>query len=273
MAEADGRARPLAGGTDLIAQMKEGRRIPRVVVDVKKIPELNVLDLDEGEGLRIGAAVPLVDIIAFPPVRERFGDIAYACSLIGSVQIQSRATIGGNLCNAAPSADMAPPLICHDATAIIAGRGGVSSVAAEGFFVGPGRTILAPGELLVELRLPIPSSRSAAAYMRLIPREEMDIAVAGVGSLVVMEPDLRTCRGGRIALCAVAPTPIRAVEAERYLAGRVLGEAAMAEAGRLAAEASRPIDDVRGSAAYRRELVKVLTRRTLAQSLADLQRR
>ncbi|MBI4308475.1 MAG: xanthine dehydrogenase family protein subunit M [Chloroflexi bacterium] len=271
LASANGDARPLAGGTDLIAQMKENRRTPRLVVDVKHIPELMRLDYSESRGLRIGAAVPCSAIAEHPIVRARYPMIDQACRLVGSIQIQNRASVGGNLCNAAPSADTAPPLLTLKARAVIAGPQGRRNVLLEEFFASPGKTVLGPGELLVEIVVPTPPARSAGCYLRFIPREEMDIAVAGVGSLVVLEPrGGKRCHDARIALAAVAPTPLRAREAEERLRGRVIDARAVEEAGEMAAAACKPISDVRGSAEYRRELVKVLTRRTLRACLERL---
>ena len=265
LAEASGEARPLAGGTDLIAQMKENRRSPSLVVDVKKIPELNILSYEAG--LRIGAAVSCTHIAGFEPVRLHYPALAEACALVGSYQIQNRAALGGNFCNAAPSADAVPPALSYSATLVIAGPNGQREIPSEYFFVGPGQTVLEKGEILVEIVLPPPPPRSGAAYLRFIPREEMDIAVAGVGSFVQLSPDARTCEQARIVLAAVAPTPVRAQEAEAFLTGRDLDETALAHAGELASQAASPISDVRGSAAYRIELVKVLTRRTLGTAL------
>ena len=265
LAEAGGEARPLAGGTDLIAQMKEKRRSPALVVDVKKIPELNVLSYETG--LRIGAAVSCTQIAEFEPVRVHYPALAEACALIGSYQIQNRAALGGNFCNAAPSADAIPPAIAYGATLVVAGPNGQREIPAEDFFVGPGQTVLEKGEVLVEIALPPPPTHSGAAYLRFIPREEMDIAVAGVGSFVQLGPDARTCEQARIVLAAVAPTPVRAEGAEAFLIGRALDETTLAQAGELASQAASPISDVRGSAAYRIELVKVLTRRTLGVAL------
>ena len=235
LSEANGEARPLAGGTDLIAQMKENRRSPSLVVDVKKIPELNILAYDAG--LRIGAAVSCTQIAGFEPVRVHYPALAEACALIGSYQIQNRAALGGNFCNAAPSADAVPPAVSYGATLVIAGPGGRREVPAADFFVGPGQTVLAKGEVLVEIVLLPPLPHSGAAYLRFIPREEMDIAVAGVGSCVQLSPDNHTCAQARITLAAVAPTPVRAQEAEAFLAGRPLDETTIAQAGELA---SRP---------------------------------
>ena len=266
LSRANGEGRLLAGGTDLIAQMKENRKAPALVVDVKRIPELNVLSWDEKQGLRVGAAVSCARIASFPAVRERYLALAEACGLIGSVQIQNRAAVGGNFCNATPSADTVPPIISYGGKVTIAGSNGRRELPAEEFFVGPGQTVLGKGEILVEIAIPVPPSHSGAAYLRFIPREEMDIAVAGVGSFVQFSADGRRCEQARITLAAVAPTPMRAREAEAFLAGQAPDQAAFTQAGLLAARAAKPISDVRGSAAYRIELVKVLTRRTLQKA-------
>src|SRR5438876_8180661 len=267
LSRADGEGRPLAGGTDLIAQMKENRRSPKLVVDVKKIPDLNDLSWDAQNGLRIGAAVSCSRISAFAPVRERYPALAEACALIGSVQIQNRAALGGNFCNAAPSADAVPPVLSYGGKVIVAGPTGRRELPAEGFFVGPGQTVLGKGEILVEITIPIPPPHSGAAYLRFIPREEMDIAVAGVGSFVRLSADRQRCEQARITLAAVAPTPVRAREAGGFFAGKTLDQATLKPAGESVARAAMPISDVRGSAPYRIELVKVLTRRTLQRAL------
>lgn len=263
--------RVLAGGTDLIVQMKEGKVSPAVVVDVKNIRELNRLESDGDGTLHIGAAVSLSRITAFPPVMEKFGMLHQACSLIGSVRIRNRATMGGNICNAAPSADSASPLLCLGARAIIAGlKGKTRTVPLDSFFVGPGQTVLADDELLVEIEIPAPPAASAGAYLRHTPREEMDIAVVGGASFLVMDTQEKQCREARIALGAVAPTPIRAPEAEVFLKGRPLSDDVIEEASVIAAGAASPISDMRGSAEYRRELVKVLVRKTLREAWRTL---
>ncbi len=259
------KAKVLAGGTDLLVQMKEGRVHPAVIVDMKNIPELNCLECDKDGTLHIGAAVSLSKIIAFPTVIQKFDMFHQACSLIGSAQIKNRATAGGNICNAAPSADAPPPLLCLGAKAISAKAGGTRTVPLESFFCGPGQTILAFNEILVELEVPAPPALSAGCYLRHTPREEMDIAVVGVASFLVLANDNR-CREARIALGAVAPTPIRVPEAEAILTGGILSESAIEQAAEQAAKSARPISDVRASAEYRRELVKVLTRQTLKRA-------
>ncbi len=269
LARANGDARCLAGGTDLIAQMKEGRRSPSLIVDVKRIPDLMRLEYADRRGLRLGAGVSCSAIYEHPVVREKYPIIVDACSLVGSLQIQNRASVGGNLCNAAPSADTAPAFLALNATAVVVGPLGRRQIPLTEFFVGPGKTVLGPGELLVDVIVPPPPARSAGNYLRFIPRNEMDIAVAGVGSVVVLGAK-GVCRDARIALASVAPVPMRAHGAEERLRGRPLDAEAIREAGALAAAECKPISDVRGSADYRRHLVNVLTQRTLRACLKQL---
>lgn len=266
LAEASGVARPLAGGTDLITQLKEGRRQADLVVDLKRIPDLNVLESNGAGGLRIGAAVSCARLQADTVIQQLYPALAHVCGIIGSYQIQNRATLGGNLCNASPSADSVPALIVHDAVAVIAGPSGRRTVPVEEFCTAPGRTVLQRGEILVEIQVPAPPARFGAVYQRFIPRNEMDIAVVGVGS------SLRLGAGGevesaRIALAAVAPVPLRVQAAEAVLVGKKPSPELFSQAGKVAAEACSPISDVRGSADYRRHLVSVLTGRTLAGAL------
>jgi carbon-monoxide dehydrogenase medium subunit len=266
---AKGQARALAGGTDLIAQMKAGRRAPGLVLDVKRIPECMALSYGK-KGLRIGAAATCSAIARHPAVAESYPALAHACRLVGSVQIQNRAALGGNLCNAAPSADTSPVVICLGGRARIAGPKGTREVSVESFFTGPGATVLAPDELLVEVIIPPPAPYSACRYERFTPRAEMDIAFAGVGSWLRLDPKTKRCAEARIVLGAVAPTPVRASEAERSLAGQPLTAQAIRDAAEQAVASAKPISDQRASAAYRLELVKVLTRRTLSACAKDL---
>jgi CO/xanthine dehydrogenase FAD-binding subunit len=260
-------ARILAGGTDLVVQMKYGRVHPAVIVDVKKIPDLNRLEWTDDRGLFIGAAVPVSRIISFPPIESKYGVLHSACSLIGSFQLRSRATVGGNICNAAPSADSVPPLLCLEARAVIAGPAGRRDITLRDFFVGPGKTVLTSTELLVGIEIPPPLASSSGCYLRHIPRQDMDIAVVGVASYLVFGPEVGRCREARIALGAVAPTPMRAAGAESLLRGKNIARETIEEAANLAAEAALPISDMRGSANYRSELVRVLTRRTLEKAM------
>ncbi|MCY4555971.1 MAG: xanthine dehydrogenase family protein subunit M [Chloroflexi bacterium] len=256
------RARPLAGGTDIIVQLRGGRRELDVLVDAKSIPELNQIELTDS-GLRLGAAVPCYEIYQNQAVAAAYPGLIDAAGLIGSIQIQGRASIGGNLCNAAPSGDSIPPIITLSGEAHINGPNGWRAVAAEDFCTGPGRSVLEPGEILVGIQIPAPAANSGTAYLRFIPRNEMDIAVAGVSSSVVLDASGQTVQSARIALASVGPTPILATAAGDSLAGKGVSDDAIAEAGRLASEAATPITDMRGTIRQRHHLVDVLTRRTL----------
>ena len=255
--------RVLAGGTDLILQVKQGLISPSLLVDVKNIPELNRLEWTRNGGLHIGAAVPLARLVESPLLAEKYGILAQACGVIGSMQIRNRGTMGGNICNAAPSADSAPPLLCLGAIAVASSGAVTRKIDLERFFTGPGKTALRRNELLVEIEVPTPPARSAGCYMRHTTREEMDIAVAGVASFLVLSPRSTKLKTVRIALGAVAPTPIRAYGAEALLTGKAVTQESIEAAAAEAAQEAQPISDIRASAEYRRELVKVLTRRTL----------
>jgi carbon-monoxide dehydrogenase medium subunit len=257
------KAKVLAGGTDLIAQMRAGSLQPDFIIDVKKIPELNRLELSADKTLHIGAAVPLSKICALPPVIQKFAILHQGCSVIGSTRIRNRATMGGNICNAAPSADSVPALLCLGTKASIASSAGTRVIPLNSFFRGPGKTALAYNELLVEIEIPAPPAHSAGYYLRHTPREEMDIAVVGVAVFLIFAPRSKVCQEARIALGAVAPTPIRVPQAEALLAGKKPGEADIEKVAEKVAEAASPISDIRSSAEYRRELLKVLTRRTI----------
>jgi xanthine dehydrogenase FAD-binding subunit len=255
--------RLLAGGTDLLVQMKEAGVHPPYVVSLRRLRELRGITFDEQQGLRIGAMTTMAEVADNPIVRKRYPVLVDGASVVGSVQTRNMATIGGNICNAAPSADTAPPLLVLGSQVEIAGSGGRRQVPVEGFFAGPGRTILGRNEILIGLAIPTPAPRSGGLYERHTPRAEMDIAVVGVAALVTLEPDRDLIREVRIALGAVAPTPLRAPETEAFLAGQPPSEDVFERGAERAAEASRPISDVRGSAAFRRHLVRVMTARCL----------
>ena len=263
-------ARILAGGTDLILQMKQGQVHPSLVVDVKKVPELNRLEWSEPGGLHVGAVVPLNKLVTFTAILERYNILAQACSLIGSQQIRNRGTIGGNICNAAPSADSVPALLCLGARAVLASSNGTRKIDLNDFFMAPGKTAIGDDELLVEIEVPTPPVLSAGCYLRHTTREEMDIAVVGVASLITLSLQDKTVKEARIALGAVAPTPVRAHNAEAFLVGKSVTPDIIEEAAEKAAVETSPISDLRGSAEYRHEIVKVLTRRTLRKACEEL---
>jgi carbon-monoxide dehydrogenase medium subunit len=257
-------ARALAGGTDILVQVRENRRDAELLVDLKNVAELNALRFDARDGLTLGAAVPCYRVAEHPDVRQHYPGLVDGVALIGGVQIQSRASVGGNLCNGSPAADSVPALIALGASAAIATAGGTRrTVPVEQFCTGPGRTLLGPGEVLVHLHLPPPAPNAGSAYLRFIPRNEMDIAVVGAGVALALDGDRTTCRSARVALAAVAPTPLLVPEAGTALAGSQLADADLERAAALARAAARPISDMRGSADYRRHLVGVLVRRAL----------
>lgn len=258
-------ALPLAGGTDLLVQIKEHRRPVEAVLSLKRVPEVHQLSLNGT--LAFGSAVPLAQIAAEQQIRQNYTALADGAALIGSVQIRSVATVGGNLCNASPSADTAPPLLVLKAQAVIATAEGERTVPLAEFFQGPGRTALQPGELLKEIVVPQPPVRSGSCYLRHTPRAAMDIAVVGVAAAISLDAE-GIIAGACLALGAVAPTPIRAAAAEALLPGQRLTGELLAEVGHVAAQEASPIDDLRASAEYRRHLVSVLTQRALGQALA-----
>ena len=255
----------VAGGTDLLPQLKNGVLKPGWVVDLSAVAELRTIsDAPDGR-LRIGASVTARELELDARVRSRFPALAESAAMVGSVQVRNLATLGGNLCNAAPSADMAPPLLALDAEAVIAGPSGQRRVPMASFFLGVRRTVLAPGELLLEIVVPAQGAHSGGNYLRHTPRRELDIAVVGVASQVTLTGG--KCTAARIALAAVAPVPLRATDAEQALVGQPLTPQQIERAADLASGAARPIDDHRGSIEFRNHLVRVLTRRTLTTAL------
>lgn len=264
---ADSQAPPLARGTDLIAQPREGERMRSIVLDLQRIPELNRLEYDERNGLRIGAAIPFASILEFPPARRLYPMLADGFRLLGPPETQALATLGGSLGQATPSQDLGPPLICLRASAAIFGPHGWSELGVEALFPRAGRTGLQPGEFVVDVRLPAAPPRSNGAYLRAAPQEEMNIGMLGVGAFLVMEEDLATCCGARLALGALAPEPLRALEAERFLAGKRLEDVILREAGELAARSVRPGNEAGESAEGLLVLVRVLTPRAILGAL------
>jgi xanthine dehydrogenase FAD-binding subunit len=267
LSKANGRARILAGGTDIIVQLREGLRDADLVIDVKKIPELMELSYSPETGLRLGASVPCHRIYEHADISRAYAALADAARIVGGWQIQSRASIGGNLCNSSPAADTIPALIALGARAVIAGTSGQRDVPVEEFCTSPGKNILQPGELLVVLLLPAAQGNSGSAYERFIPRNEMDIAVVGAAAWVSLSPDGKTIDRARIGLGAIAPTPQLAADASAWLGGKPANDDTFAQAGELAKKVTSPITDMRGTAEYRTHLVGVLVKRTLSRAV------
>lgn len=263
LAEHGNRARPLVGGTDLLVQLRGGRFELDAVVDIKGVPEANALQVN-GD-LRVGAAVPCARFYEHEDIRRSYPGLIDSAELVGGIQIQSRASMVGNLCNAAPSADTIPSLIVHKAEAVVASAKGSRTVPVEAFCTGPGKTVLQDGEWVVELRIPAAPPRFGAAYERFIPRNEMDIAVAGAGSSVTLGEDGKIT-DARIALASVAPTPLFAKDAGESLVGKEPSGENLEAAAALAAQAVSPIADMRGTVEQRKHLSAVLSRRTLEKA-------
>jgi carbon-monoxide dehydrogenase medium subunit len=257
-----GKARPLAGGTDLIDHVRMGRLEPDAMIDVKKIAELNILELGP-DGLRLGASVPCCRVYGHAKVVEHYSALADSAQIIGGVQIQSRASFGGNLCNSGPAADSTPAMIALGGRCVIASHSGTREVPVEEFCTGPGKNVLQPGELLVEIRFPARPANSGSHYRRFIPRNEMDIAVVGVGASVTLDATGQKFLDARIALGAVAPTPLYATAASAALVGQPVNDETIAKAAAAARSIASPITDMRGTREYRLHLVGVLTERVV----------
>jgi carbon-monoxide dehydrogenase medium subunit len=259
--ESNGQSSILAGGTDLLVQIKQERIRPQVVVSLRDIDGLDSIRTGT-DGVTIGAMTPLRAVETAEEILEHWRPVAEAASWIGSVQVRNRATLGGNLCNAAPSADMAPILMAYGASAVLSDGQMDRSVPLEDFFTGPGETALEIGELMKAVQIPHPPSRCFGIYHKAY-RSSMDIAVVGAGVRAVFEPDSQVCQDLRLVLGAVAPTPIRARESERMVVGSQIENGLINRASQKASEEARPIDDVRSTATYRRNMVRVLTRKGL----------
>ena len=265
LADEAGLARVLAGGTDLLVQLRSGRLDPGLVVDVKRIPELRAIAAEDG-GFRIGAAVSGAELGEHAAVAALWPGVVEAAELIGSTQIQGRASMGGNLCNASPAADAVPALIAARAVATVVGPGGRREVPVEEIATGPGETSLAKGEIVVSLFLPPRPPRSGDAYLRFIPRTEMDIAVVGAGVSLTLD-DKGVCSDARVALGAVAARVLLVGGAAETLIGSVGDDAALEALARAASAACRPIDDMRGTKEFRIKVAGVLARRAAETAL------
>lgn len=261
LARYQGRAQPLAGGTDLLVELKEQLRRADCVINIKKIPGIGELSFDAREGLRIGALVTAREIEISAIAQKLYPSLVQATRELGSIQVRNRATIVGNVCRASPSADTLPPLIADGAVVSIHGGNGTRRLLLEEFFTGPGRTVLKPDELVTEIVVPAPLPRTGKVYIKHGRRKAMELATVGVAVSLTENSDVK------IVLGAVAPTPIRAKKAEALLRGRKIDAASIERAAQAAVEESRPISNVRASAEYRLDMVAVLTRRALQRAL------
>lgn len=267
LANGNGDARILCGGTDLLVQLREGRRKAGLVIDIKSIPELTQIKFDPEHELRIGAAASCSQICSDPNVIKHYPGLVDAIKLIGGVQIQNRASVGGNLCNASPAADSIPALIVHEAVCNIAGPNGVHTLPVEEFCIAPGQNALQAGEFLVSINVPTPKEKFGAGYLRFIPRNEMDIAVVGAGASVFLADEGKRFGFAKVALGAVAPTPLFVSEAGDFLAEKAVTRENIKEAARIAQSIARPITDLRGTAEHRKHLCAVLVERALDKAI------
>jgi len=259
-AAAAGAGRILAGGTDLLVQMRNGVVAPGTIVDIKKIGELTSIEETKDGGFRVGAAVSGAVLREHAKLSKVWPGVVEATNLIGSTQVQGRATPGGNLCNGSPAGDSVPAMVAAGAIVTIQGPNGRREMPVEKVPKGPGRLNLEPGEIVVSFTLPPRGKGSSDAYLRMIPRTEMDIAVVGCGVSLTMEGG--TCTAARVGLGAVAPTVLLVEEAAKALIGSRLDDAALAKAAAACSAACRPIDDKRGTIAYRTKVAGVLLKRT-----------
>ncbi|HEX2171221.1 MAG TPA: FAD binding domain-containing protein [Dehalococcoidia bacterium] len=261
-----GDARVVAGGTDVMVQYRDRRIAPDLIVSLHRVPGLERIEV--GDEVRIGPLVTATQVIRHSDVQARYPALIEGARMVGAWLIQNRATLAGNLCNASPAADTTPALLAHFARVRLTGPAGDREIPLDHFFTGPGRTVRKKGEILTEIVLPVVAPRSASAYYKLSPRGAMDIAIVGVAVQVALDTAGDRIEEIGIALGAVAPTPIRAIEAEAVLRGRTVRDDLLAEAARAARSAARPISDIRGSAAYRSAMVETLVRRVVRTAIA-----
>jgi len=266
----DGKAQPFMGGTDLFVRLRDGLQEARYVVDLKGLPGMLDITFDPATGLRMGAAVNMNRMAAFPAVQARYPILAEAAHTVASYQLRTRATVAGNLCNASPASDTAPACLVLDANVVLWGPGGERRLPLNGFFVGPGRTRMEPGEIMTAIEIPLPPDGAVGRYLKLGRNAVGDLAIVGVAAIGF--PDATSASGHRfrIALASVAPTPLRATAAEEVLSqGTLAGETIDAAAAAAMASVT-PISDVRGSAVYRKQMVRNLTRRAVSEVLGQL---
>ncbi len=258
----------LAGGTDLLVQIKEHVRKPAHVINIKKIPGMDDFAYDARNGLLLGALVTTRQVETSPITLRHYAGLAKAATDFASIQVRHRATVVGNVCRASPSADTLPPLIADGAVLRIHGPSGKRRCAVQDFCTGPGRTVLSADEIVTHIEIPAPPPRTGKAYIKHGRRAQMELATVGVAVRVTLGDD-GAVADLAIVLAAVAPTPLRAAQAEAVLRGRQPTPERLAAAAQAASDEARPIGDVRGSADYRRDMVRVLTRRALEQAIQE----
>jgi carbon-monoxide dehydrogenase medium subunit len=261
-----GNVKVLAGGTDILPKMRAGVLKVKHLISMNRVPGLNRIEFRENEGLVIGAGTRITDVGKHPQVQKHYRGLAYACSVMATTQIRNMGTVAGNLANAAPSADTAPPLLVYEASLVMVKKDGRREVALDQFFTGPGETSIDPMEIIEAIRVPAPPPASGSSYMRLSARSKVDIAAVGVAGFVSLDPSGRIGRA-RVAQGAVAPRPQRCTEAEEMLVGQEPAEDLLERAAAACSSDCCPIDDVRASAAYRTAMVEVLTRRVLRECI------
>jgi carbon-monoxide dehydrogenase medium subunit len=268
LSQHDGKARPIAGGTDLLLRMKRREVAPSYVVGLRNIAGLDHVAYDDVQGLRFGPLVTIHAMETSPLIREKYPILSHAASTIGSAQIRNLGTVVGNLCNALPSADMIPSLIVLRATVTIASREGKRIVAVEDFLTGPGKTVLSHDELVVEVQAPVLPPHAGAAYIKHATREAMDLAIISVAALITL--DEGRCSEVKICLGTAGPTQIRATQAEGILRGKPWSAELVTEASEMASGEAQPRSSIRGSAEYRKEMVRILTSRALNQAREEI---
>lgn len=262
-------AKVMAGATDLIPPMKDKVITPEYIIDLKKIPGLDYLEYDEKEGLKIGALTTLRGIETSPLVKEKNPAIAHAAKVVASTQIRAKGTMAGNICNASPSCDTAPNLLAQGAKILVQGSNKDRVIKIDDFFLGVKKTSLEPGEIVTGIVIPPLAENESAAYIKHAVRKAMDLAIIGVAVKIRVEKGI--CTDAKVALGAVAATPIRAPRAEEALIGNALTEEVIVKASEEAMNSCHPISDIRASAEYRKDMIRVFTKRAIKQAMERLQ--
>ena len=272
MAKYRDKASIYAGGTDLLVSMKKREKMPEHLINLKGIPDLKGIRSHGRKGITIGALTTMAELERSAVVKDRCRPLWDAVTVMASPQVRTLGTIGGNLCSAVPSADTAPPLIVLGASARLVGPKGERSVLVEEFFTGPKESALRKNEILTEITIPSLPEFSSGAYLKLMRRNALDLALVGVAAFLRFDSNRKVCKSAKVALGAVAPTPIRAPEAEKALVGKEINESVAAEAGKVASVVCHPISDVRASLEYRCNMVEVLTKRAILEACKRVNR-